>query len=336
MPLSDSTSRLSPIRERDPALDRPPAGPGYEERRVVDVLRQARGCQICGVDRTIWIFALAHGGGMALMLLTETDIRRSVTGALHANGVNTLSDWAVTLVLVAAIAAQCYLFARLYRSDPGWVRIGTLPEGPARQKCEYCGCTPPQRSRHDFHTGQCVAKFDHFCPIIATSVGDCNHFMFWLYCVMETFLVLWALGLALDAIFPCLFGDAVSKAVCWGAKAWQSWLHVLAVMLLVPCLNVFGGLIIAHSYLAATGQTSYEIIKGAKVPYLQEHYRRYAGPRGFPGRPRGVLMLARETLRGNAPPAPYSRGLAENLNRFIYSPKPVSYTQTDGPLNSHV
>ena len=137
---------------------------------------------------------------------------------------------------------------------------------------------------------------------------------------METFLVLWALGLALDAIFPCLFGDAVSKAslsspaqllaggsgspldakhhciassisvvlhghapllpnlamlpemclrtvqaVCWGAKAWQSWLHMLAVMLLVPCLNVFGGLTIAHSYLAATGQTSYEIIKGAKV-----------------------------------------------------------------------
>ena len=55
------------------------------------------------------------------------------------------------------------------------------------------------------------------------------------------------------------------QAVCWGAKAWQSWLHLLAVMLLVPCLNVFGGLTIAHSYLAATGQTTYEVIKGAKV-----------------------------------------------------------------------
>ena len=45
-----------------------------------DILRDARGCQFCGVDRTVWIFALAHGGGVALMLLTETDIRRSVTG----------------------------------------------------------------------------------------------------------------------------------------------------------------------------------------------------------------------------------------------------------------
>lgn len=55
------------------------------------------------------------------------------------------------------------------------------------------------------------------------------------------------------------------QAVCWGDKAWQSWLHVLAAALLVPCLNVFGGLTLAHSYLAATGQTTYELVKGAKV-----------------------------------------------------------------------
>lgn len=55
------------------------------------------------------------------------------------------------------------------------------------------------------------------------------------------------------------------QAVCWGPKAWQSWLHALAVVLLVPCLNVFGGLTIAHAYLAATGQTTYELVKGARV-----------------------------------------------------------------------
>ena len=35
-----------------------------------------------------------------------------------------------------------------------------------------------------------------------------------LYCVLESFLILWALALALDAIFPCLFGDSVSKVCC--------------------------------------------------------------------------------------------------------------------------
>ena len=58
------------------------------------------------------------------------------------------------------------------------------------------------------------------------------------------------------------------QAVCWGAKAWQSWLHALAAALLVLCLNVFGGLALAHSYLAATGQTTYELVKGAKVGTL--------------------------------------------------------------------
>ena len=58
---------------------------------------------------------------------------------------------------------------------------------------------------------------------------------------------------------------AEMQAVCWGPRAWQSWLHVLAVLLLVPCLNVFGGLAIAHTYLAATGQITYEVAKGIKV-----------------------------------------------------------------------
>ena len=55
------------------------------------------------------------------------------------------------------------------------------------------------------------------------------------------------------------------QAACWGPRGWQSWLHLLAVLLLVPCLNVFGGLAIAHTYLAATGQTTYEVSKGGKV-----------------------------------------------------------------------
>ena len=39
--------------------------------------------------------------------------------------------------------------------------------------------------------------------------------MYRLYCVLESFLILWALALALDAIFPCLFGDSVSKVCCF-------------------------------------------------------------------------------------------------------------------------
>lgn len=43
------------------------------------------------------------------------------------------------------------------------------------------------------------------------------------------------------------------------------WLLLAAVLLLVPLFNFFGGLALLHGYLAASGRTSYEICKGAKV-----------------------------------------------------------------------
>ena len=43
------------------------------------------------------------------------------------------------------------------------------------------------------------------------------------------------------------------------------WLLLAAVLLLLPLFNFFGGLALLHGYLAASGRTSYEICKGAKV-----------------------------------------------------------------------
>lgn len=46
-----------------------------------DILREARGCRFCGLDQTVWIFLLAHGGGLALLLCTDTDLSLRVSGA---------------------------------------------------------------------------------------------------------------------------------------------------------------------------------------------------------------------------------------------------------------
>lgn len=63
------------------------------------------------------------------------------------------------------------------------------------------------------------------------------------------------------------------------------------------------------------------------MEYLQEHYKDYKGPRRFACIPRGIMSLMREMSRGNAPPAPYNRGIAENLNVFFYAAKPYAYRQ---------
>ena len=47
---------------------------------VQDILREARGWRCCGLDRTVWIFLLAHGSGLALLLCTDTDLSLRVSG----------------------------------------------------------------------------------------------------------------------------------------------------------------------------------------------------------------------------------------------------------------
>lgn len=55
------------------------------------------------------------------------------------------------------------------------------------------------------------------------------------------------------------------QAMCWQVRAAAALQLLAALLLLVPCFNFFGGMALLHGYLAASGQTSYEICKGAKA-----------------------------------------------------------------------
>ncbi|BDA40380.1 probable palmitoyltransferase ZDHHC17 at N-terminal half [Coccomyxa sp. Obi] len=289
-----------------------------------DALKAARGWQICGIDRSVWIFVLAHGGLVALLLLSDSELSRRIAGATTTGAGYFTWDCAYVALVIACLALHVVLYMRLYRSDPGWVGPGdgqAAEEGTLRQNCPHCGAFPPERSKHDFKTGRCVAKFDHFCPLIASSVGDLNHSLFWFYCVFQAFLIAWAWFVTPDAAIFCLYGTSRESVTCW--------LLLAAVLLLVPLFNFFGGLALLHGYLAASGRTSYEICKGAKVPYLQPYYERYRGPAHFGLDPKGLASLLRELRKGNAPPAPYSLGVAENLNVFFFEKKPFLYRRSD-------
>lgn len=64
--------------------------------------------------------------------------------------------------------------------------------------------------------GRCVVKFDHYCLLINTTVGDKNHARFLAYCVVEWFLIMWGWMLAWHALQPCYnlsnLGTAVRTA----------------------------------------------------------------------------------------------------------------------------
>jgi len=47
--------------------------------------------------------------------------------------------------------------------------------------CNYCQLIKPDRAHHDSATGECVLKFDHFCPWVNNAVGFRNYKFFCLF-----------------------------------------------------------------------------------------------------------------------------------------------------------
>lgn len=119
------------------------------------------------------------------------------------------------------------------------------------------------------------------------------------------------------------------QVFCWHLHPARTWLLLAYAVMLVPLFNVFCGLSVLHGYLAATSQTTWELGKGDHVPYLQPFYERYSGPRSFEATPKGLASLIRQIRHGNPPPNPFSRGIIENINTFLFARKPHSYSLHD-------
>ena len=51
---------------------------------------------------------------------------------------------------------------------------------------------------------------------------------------------------------------------CW-AHPWRAAMHAAALAAMLSALSGFAGLVVLHSYLAATNQTTYELSAGARV-----------------------------------------------------------------------
>ena len=106
----------------------------------------------------------------------------------------------------------------------------------------------------------------------------------------------------------------------------RSWLLLLLALALIPFFNMFAGLTLLHGYLAATGQTTYEMLKGGRVSYMRPFYGSNSGAEHHDAPPNGLAYLIRAILSKEPPPRPFSQGLAENLNVFFFAPKPYPYT----------
>ncbi|XP_052195377.1 protein S-acyltransferase 10 isoform X2 [Diospyros lotus] len=144
--------------------------------------------------------------------------------------------------------------------------------------CSYCNVLPPPRARHCHDCDKCVLEFDHHCVWLGTCVGQGNHCRFWWYIFEETGLCTWT-----GILYITYLKVNISKA--W-------WIDVIMIFLLVTlsmCFVFLLLLVLFHSFLVLTNQTTYELARRRRIPYL----------RGIPERVH-----------------PYSKGACRNLYNF--------------------
>lgn len=147
--------------------------------------------------------------------------------------------------------------------------------------CTYCRVLQPPRAKHCHDCDKCVLQFDHHCVWLGTCIGQGNHCRFWWYIFEETALCLWT------GILYIMYLKANMLKAWWIDAIVLFLLATLSILLVLLML-----LFIFHGYLILTNQTTYELVRRRRIPYL----------RGIP-----------EKVN------PFSKGICRNLYSFCCS-----------------
>lgn len=132
---------------------------------------------------------------------------------------------------------------------------------PELHVCSYCNIVQPLRTKHCNDCERCVSRYDHHCFFVGTCVGQRNHFLFWCYLLVQSFVIGWAFVMEMDGfvstttISDWFYTNGLILVVTF----------VLFVMFWLP-FGLWG----FHTYLILTNQTTWEVTKRRKISYLQE------------------------------------------------------------------
>ncbi|KAJ6839130.1 protein S-acyltransferase 10 [Iris pallida] len=170
-------------------------------------------------------------------------------------------------------------------NSSSWLKLvmDLYPPGPPGRSwtCTSCNIVQPPRSKHCHDCDKCVLQFDHHCVWLGTCIGKGNHCRFWWYIFEETILCTWT-GL----FYITFLRSRVLKA--W----WKAFIAAMLLTALVFCFIFLILLLLFHSYLVLTNQTTYELVRRRRISYL----------RGVPERVH-----------------PFSKGICRNLYYFCCS-----------------
>ncbi|KAH7423024.1 hypothetical protein KP509_12G036300 [Ceratopteris richardii] len=125
--------------------------------------------------------------------------------------------------------------------------------------CSICKVHKPLRAKHCHDCNKCVLKFDHHCHWLGTCVGYMNHRRFWWFVFCEIPLCFWTF------VLYCTAFTEGKNSYTWLYNA----LVVCLLVFLALCLLFLAALIVFHSYLILTNQTTYEVIRRGRLYYMR-------------------------------------------------------------------
>jgi len=180
-----------------------------------------------------------------------------------------------TVVVVALWFYALYVFLCSWLSDPGILprKQSTYRQksGPYRQSppnpqyvcssgrrvklsyCSTCEMYQPPRTAHCIMSDSCVMRFDHFCPWIGNTVGLRNYKYFFRFLISGGFLLI-------DIVISCV-ARIVAHVSPKATGDENELVFIAAIFILIFAVIFFCfivGMIVFHSYLQATNQTTYE------------------------------------------------------------------------------
>lgn len=147
-----------------------------------------------------------------------------------------------------------------------------------------------------------------------------------MYIMLQCSLNAWAGHLLLTGMLACTGsarGMAAMPQDCHiqAALHWGLALACFGVIAATAVLFVY--LAALHTYLLLTGQTMYELLRGAKVSYLAPYYR--GRGRTHYNLPDEVGTLLWDELRFRGPPRPFSEGMVNNVVQQVSRSWPRPY-----------
>lgn len=128
--------------------------------------------------------------------------------------------------------------------------------------CHTCRLQKPLRSKHDKFTYRCIAKFDHWCPYVFTSVSRDNYKFFCAIIVMHHFAYIFF---------------ALTTLCYWWYAPISLWLMIFLVYstLMFMAISSLGGY---HLTLLRRNMTTNEDINAFRYSYFRNEFNLFQNP----------------------------------------------------------